>query len=1146
MLALFQNEQLEALQRQEEQLELYLEEKQDLLAVGQAQPRPLRGACSELTLAPSHPHTEAFGAGAVRAASEANIGDCGLEAVLMDRTPSDTAMSESRESLEDGSELHQSSGFIPAGGPGRSRSLDSSVQSGSVEMLQDERLDLSRSVGSEMDSDDSASRSMELPDFSDPSASSRRGGEGRGRSRVRSGRGKPGSLQGQGQGKPETAEEKRLTARAAEVTARLYQSRTARSHRPDKPPARKSPSPQPSSAQPSSKSRSPLTPAAARRGGGEAPEALKRRSREEWERPWRTKPVQLHRSRDGDDQRSPSYESPDKNRDSWDRPWRQGRPGPDTDSRNRPSPSAGSPAAAGRGAGPDRGAAATDADRTSVGRAKPRSGAKGEKDGRGARGREDERRSDRGGRRAGPAPKTSPTSRRGAATKTPATRDGAGPLKAGSKNVTPKDRREAGDSPHRRLPGGFGSEDELRSLGASGPCPRGRELGGSEGSLLTAPHRQHRPRTRSLLRQISSASSLPSVPEAAAESEADLDPAPLTYNPGMAALVAAVPRRPRRGRARGLLEEEEGRRHSEPVGEKLAQALEQYTAEMEGGMGRDAALHRADRLSPDSSRHRTDSGTTVAACDIPQIHLIEASSTSTESGSSQESFHPQQSSDQSDAPGNDDLEVTPRPAQPVDSDRRDDDSPGACWVDSDGDERLAEAGVAEPATPRAGDKGEHDEWRGPGSPAEEVAKRKREEKQNDVNTVPDEGQPGALPDTGGGQLGSGADSVRTVAAASGLASEFSESDVFDEQADVQYKDSEGSGSYSADSLDDGESGVSAALPHHRAGQGDPTHLPTQHVRPAAPVSGPDSVDTEGRTGASAVPGEEDSGWMSLHGDLAVDNAGPVPLGPAGKASASSSSVRGSERPRPRSDAADGVEDRAAMPEGAPATATAAGGAGLPLQPAEADGSSEGRQSAGCAGSPARGSHPRTFPHTPAQTPRQTPGHIPPQSLLDSHAADTCSVSSAGPTSRDQEPAGCPHSGANAQAAVRSEGGRETSLSRERSGEDGSAVFQTRPESDTVSSLTADVGSRRLTAAPQPATAVQAACAGDVTADVAACDVADGDVAVPVSGREVPVSMEMLTLLAEEEGSQLSDEASSSHVEQQIQVLQEVLQQLSPR
>ena len=1016
----------------------------------------------------------------------------------MDRTPSDSAMSESRESLEDGSELHQSSG------PGRSHSLDSSVQSGSVEMLQDEPLDVSRSVGSEMDSDDSASRSMELPDFSDPSGSSRRGGEGRGRSRVRSGRGKPGSLQGQGQGqgKPETAEEKRLTARAAEVTARLYQSRSARSHRPDKPPVRKSPSPQPSSAQPSSKSRSPLTPAAARRGRGEAPEAPKRRSREEWERPWRTKPVQLHRSRDSVDQRSPSYESPDKNRDSWDRPWRQGRPVPDTDSRTRPSTSPGSPAAAGRGAGPDRGAAATDADRAGTRRAEPRAGPKGEKDDTGARGREDERRSDRGGRRAGPTPKTSPTSRRGAATKRPPSRDGAGPLKAGSKDVTPKDRREAGDSLRRRLPGGFGSEEELRSSRALGPCPRGRELGGSEGSLLTAPHRQHRPRTRSLLRQISSASSLPSVPEAAAESEADLDPAPLTYNPDMAALVAAVPRRPRRGRARGLREEEEGRRHSEPVGEKLAQALEQYTAEMEGGMGRDAALHRADRLSPDSSL----SGTAMAACDIPQIHLIEASSTSTESGSSQESFHPQQSSDLSDAPGNDDLEVTPRPARPVDSDRRDDDWPGAGWVDSDGDERLAEAGVSEPATPRAGDKREHDEWRGPGSPAEEVAKRKREEKQNDVNTVPDEGQSGILPDTGGGQLGRGADSVRTVAAASGLDSEVSESDVIDEQADVRHKDSEGSGSYSADSLDDGESGVSAALPHHRAGRRDPAHLPTQHVRPAAPVSGPDSVDTGGRTGASAVPGEEDSGWMS------------------------SGSVRRSNLPRPRCDAAEGVEERAAVPEGVPTTATAAGGAGLPLQPAEADGSSEGRQSAGCAGSRARGLDPQTFPHPPSQTPRQTPRHIPPQSLLDSHAADTCSVSSAGPIPRDRESAGSPHSGASAQAAVRSEGGRETSLNRERTGED-SAVSQTRPESDTVSSLTADV---------------EAASAGDVTVDVAACDVADGDVAVSVSGREVPVSMEMLTLLAEEEGSQLSDEASSSHVEQQIQVLQEVLQQLSPR
>ena len=88
----------------------------------------------------------------------------------------------------------------------------------------------------------------------------------------------------------------------------------------------------------------------------------------------------------------------------------------------------------------------------------------------------------------------------------------------------------------------------------------------------------------------------------------------------------------------------------------------------------------------------------------------------------------------------------------------------------------------------------------------------------------------------------------------------------------------------------------------------------------------------------------------------------------------------------------------------------------------------------------------------------------------------------------------------------------------------------------------DIQTTQLTAGPEESSAVEAAsAAGDVA-------IGDGDLAVSVSGREVPVSMEMLTLLAEEEeeGSQLSDEASSSHVEQQIQVLQEVLQQLSPR
>jgi hypothetical protein len=81
-----------------------------------------------------------------------------------------------------------------------------------------------------------------------------------------------------------------------------------------------------------------------------------------------------------------------------------------------------------------------------------------------------------------------------------------------------------------------------------------RRMGGSDPSLdADSVHQQQqqqaRLRQRSRIRQISSASSLPSVPEAAAESEVDHDPVrSLTSDPKMAALVAAVPRRQKRGR----------------------------------------------------------------------------------------------------------------------------------------------------------------------------------------------------------------------------------------------------------------------------------------------------------------------------------------------------------------------------------------------------------------------------------------------------------------------------------------------------------------------------------------------------------------------------------------------------------------------
>lgn len=213
-----QKDQLEELQRQEEQLELYLEEKQDLMAVVKACPQPLRGASSEQTLTFADDDMQnSFRP--TRAASEAALDE---KYTVYDAAASDYAVSDSRESF------YNTIGILHSYGH------DSNTLSYSTDSFDAFQVCevLSQSCDSEIDKVEVSSPTSEV-DVNLPLTQERHSvrpqtlveGRGRGRSRVPRGRTHP--VQGQGQEKLESSL-KKLTSTAAEVTARLYKSRSPR------------------------------------------------------------------------------------------------------------------------------------------------------------------------------------------------------------------------------------------------------------------------------------------------------------------------------------------------------------------------------------------------------------------------------------------------------------------------------------------------------------------------------------------------------------------------------------------------------------------------------------------------------------------------------------------------------------------------------------------------------------------------------------------------------------------------------------------------------------------------------------------------------------------------------------------------------
>ena len=482
--------------------------------------------------------------------------------------------------------------------------------------------------------------------------------------------------------------------------------------------------------------------------------------------------------------------------------------------------------------------------------------------------------------------------------------------------------------------------------------------------------------------------------------------------------MAAVPRRKRPGR-RSLKEEEEGRPHSEPVGEKYAQALAQYTAEMESGMGREP-LQRTERMSP--SLDWTDTGAEEDSRVVPQINLIEASSSSSETFSSQDNF---QSSVSGGAPvcrtGSVQQSTGPRSEQTV--------SLGS--VDSDDEGDIA----CHVATPRVGDKRELKESE-PRSTLEASPRKKRAKSESSVDGTPES---------------------RDQRSSEGLRgwshSSVSGDENDDGAAHVPGRDSEGS--FSADSLDEGDDTNSPAprTPLYRDSEGIVFEEKLRTVPGLVVESGPCEEQLERGSGGFFLredPRDSDRRVPSEYGSTEVESDNVSASGLRLSESAIPSEIQTTDSPTVTEHDRPCRDDRTAYSV-APSSAAAA------------ESGSEG------------------FHRSAGQSPNKG-----------SAGGDECSAPSASAARPDYPEPSSTQDKATASSAV-----------------------PDRPDSDARSTVEGRVPGA-------------------------------GNGGSAIGGREVPVAMEMLTLLAEEEGSQLSDEASSSHVEQQIQAWQEVLQQLSPR
>ena len=818
--------------------------------MGLARPRPLRGACSELTLAPSDIADDGFVvlAGSLRAASEANIGDC-MDGDEMDVVSTDSG---SRESLPGERQRGSASGRGRAPRRSTAASKDSFGRSQSVDYaelsrLADEDCDSSMSMGSDLGSEEALSISSDFSEVSETSglSSSVNSGDGRGRGRTRAGRGK--LTVGL---RSDSAEDKKLTAVAAQVTSRLYQPRSSPADRQrkfqrgkDSPASAPTSSPSPSSPklsspQLSSRSQSRPSPTTGRRGAHrdpadtskrtnqrgtevvkgarDSPEPSKRKSREEWDRPWRTRPPTLNKSSESVEDSSPVQTAKDRNRErreNRDRPWRQDRSRPDVakDSQGSDKHGPKSPLVTRKGVGPVHSASKTvpghraSSSPLASGRSRPEVR---------SRVREDTKSSDKRRTHAKVSPGHSGVSSSvkdsGLGEETNLSKHDHAKVPGEKKDSSKPTRRATASEPH--LP----TNDA--QLSASFP-PTKRQLSGSDSSLTTSRPRQQRfrNRIRSRLRQFASVSSLPIVPEAAGESDSgDTDPAPLTSDPNMAALVAAVPRRQRRGRRGMLTAEEEERRHSEPVGEKWAEALAQYTAEMEGGLAQEA-LHKANLQSPASSQDWTDEdGTALSMGDVPQIVLNEPLPTDVDPSLEAVPFNV--TACQPNLGQEDQEEVTPRPQEETDGDQRDASqclgSLAVLHAGQDAQEQSSGSVGSSPlVTPRAGDKRGHEEADNSTSRQEEQVPLKMKNADQNSALVPT--SPNISPSA----------SLQDVP---GVAEHPELSDAGDDPVSSHSKESEGS--YSADSLDECEEdpSVSSQVSQHFLDQENPLDVDEEY------------------------------------------------------------------------------------------------------------------------------------------------------------------------------------------------------------------------------------------------------------------------------------------------------------------------------
>ncbi|RUS86536.1 hypothetical protein EGW08_005675 [Elysia chlorotica] len=133
--------------------------------------------------------------------------------------------------------------------------------------------------------------------------------------------------------------------------------------------------------------------------------------------------------------------------------------------------------------------------------------------------------------------------------------------------------------PHLQSPSGKSSSESMAHVK---PMHRSQSYPGTESFLNSSP-------TRSRTRLVSSTTSLASVPELSSEEERQQDMSTCTVSNAQHDAIPA--RRRRQTPKERLTKDMELRRHSHPEGDQLADALAQYTEQMQGGLGRERPSH---------------------------------------------------------------------------------------------------------------------------------------------------------------------------------------------------------------------------------------------------------------------------------------------------------------------------------------------------------------------------------------------------------------------------------------------------------------------------------------------------------------------------------------------------------------------------